>query len=689
MDRRDRAGTSQYLLGANSGVSSWSALLGSMGFYGGEILDYKPLDILASFKDGTKTNTENPEKDAVGSVFESMSSLGSEMMKRIPFQHLLDQDIAQLLGSDFLDSDHPADEEGSSGVSLDKSSNEPVHSGDHAKAKAEPEIATQKSSKGAAGSGNLKEPVASDRSVYSVESTKALKSAKKQPATHKHKPERQEQKQDKPEQHIQKQERNSGRQSGQGPAGPGADDSIKSSQRAASVSPPLRTRSPRLSGSFKESDRPKVHHLTRIPTAAAAKLSNHQTTGNIGRDFGSKIFGFVQDSQLLRNMDSISGGLLGSAVATVAALAFTAEATAGVIKNNMPDSVTDFTDEVRESFDHAMRVQDSSDAEGSNKKAWGVRDAISKIMEDDEGDNIASTQTHATSPSVSSDTSAHKASTSVPPPTPSKTTAATTTGTIRVPLPSGGPKTPASNTTAGSKPHPAEVIARHTGPVVPRVVEIDEGFVLTSEAEEKGANSRSSSGRAPKAKETLSQNDKSLSEELASAMETGQKVSYADVAATGAGAAPSAHTEHEHEDYYLEDVEDSGEEADNDEEGAGGDVEEEDDGEDTDTFVVAKDAAGHIADRAGLQEHRPPPPAKGSSLTELKLGHSYDELVRSISNISTSSSTTGGSIADDELPPTHSTTASSVQVQEMTVDSHGNKVPVSEARRDSGYDLLL
>lgn len=132
------AGASQYLLGTNRGVSSWSALLGSMGFRGGEILDYKPLDIvgklvhspnpptrviyatmpwaqnlyafchsyyLASFKDGTKTNTENSEKDTVGSVFESMSTLGSEMMKRIPYQHILDQDIAQLLGSDFLDSD--------------------------------------------------------------------------------------------------------------------------------------------------------------------------------------------------------------------------------------------------------------------------------------------------------------------------------------------------------------------------------------------------------------------------------------------------------------------------------------------------------------------------------------------------------------------------------------------------------
>jgi hypothetical protein len=60
--------------------------------------------------EGTKTSSKNLENENSGaeessSVVESMSALGSEMMKRLPFQHILDQDIAQLLGSDFLDSD--------------------------------------------------------------------------------------------------------------------------------------------------------------------------------------------------------------------------------------------------------------------------------------------------------------------------------------------------------------------------------------------------------------------------------------------------------------------------------------------------------------------------------------------------------------------------------------------------------
>ncbi|KAF9151744.1 hypothetical protein BG015_006264 [Linnemannia schmuckeri] len=671
------AGASQYLLGNNSGVSSWSALLGSMGFFGGETLDYKPLDILASLKDDTKTSPETSEKDAVGSVLESMSALGGEVMKRIPYQDILDQDIAQLLGSDFLDSDDPTDEEGGpSGVSLDKSLNESVDSADHIKSQTATEIATHKSNKDTTKSDKLEDSVTSDRNIDSVESIKAPTSAKVESAIQGQK---KEQEQGKQEHHVQKQEKNSGRQSGQGPAGPGADESIKLPQRVASIPPPLRTRTPRPSSSFKESGRSKVYYPTRVSPAAAKPTTIHhqQSSGNIGRDFGSKIFGFVQDSQLLKNMDSISGGLLGSAVATVVALASTAEATAGVIKNNLPDSVTDFTDELRESFDHAMRVQDS-DAGASNKKSWGVRDAISKIMQDDEdNDNIASTQT----PIASSATSVHSVSAASATTAPSKAAAATTS-TARAPLHSGGFKAPASTPAAGFKPYPAKVIsARHTEPVAARIVDIDRGTVMSS-AKEEETKSRSSSGGAPVSEEALTQIDKSLSEKFTP---SAKGITYADVVAAGA-----AHSEHEGEDYYLEDVEDSGEEADDDEKGEG------EDEDDTDTFVLAEagDDQEPISARTPLQEHELSsllPTKNPAGIKESVLVHPREELVRSISSISSSS--TGGSIADDELPPTLSTTKSSDtlnKVQEMTVDSHGNKVPVSsEARRDSGYDLLL
>lgn len=211
---------------------------------------------------------------------------------------------------------------------------QPISSVDHTKAKAESDIP-------AAGSDNPKEPGASSPSVDSVKSIKTPESpAKVKPSNQSPKQERE---QNEPEQHIHKQEKNSGHQSGRGPAGPDANDTIKllqqKQQRVPSIpSIPLRTRTPRHSGSFQDSDRPKVqHHTTRASVATAG--SGAKAVGNVGRDLGSKIFGFVQDSQLLKNMDSISGGLLGSTVATVVALASTAEATAGVIKNNLPDSV--------------------------------------------------------------------------------------------------------------------------------------------------------------------------------------------------------------------------------------------------------------------------------------------------------------------------------------------------------------
>ncbi|KAG0374223.1 hypothetical protein BGX24_010666 [Mortierella sp. AD032] len=658
---------SQYLLGNDSGISSWSAILGSMGFLGGEALDYKPLDILASFSEGpmTTTTTANPihvdqDTTALGSVFESMSTLGSEMMKHIPYQHLLDQDIAQLLGSDFLDSDNPG-EEGESADKSEKDVSEPLVSADHSKA--------TYASVGTHGSNAL--PTAFVGSAKVVPPTTATKSSSKNQERE-------------PEHHIQhQQESTGGHQSGKGPAGPG-DDYLKT--RVPSIpAPPLRTRTPRQSGSFRESDRPKVHPTPNLTTAASvtvkpAAVVMQQPTGNIGRDMGSKIFGFVQESQLLKNMDSLSGGLLGSAVATVVALASSAEATAGVIKNNLPDSVTDFTDELRQSFDHAMRVQQDEGIDAANKqKSWGVRDAISKIMQDDD-DHVVTTAAAATSSSQAK----HAPTTAL-------------ASTVRVPLSSGTTTAPASSKpiskSAAPKDHPAEDIsARPTGPVAPRVVDANEQSELSSDdnSDKFQSISRPSSGGA------------TLSKELASAMASFQEPSSSAAAAATGGegevvvVAPSAHTEHEDEDYYLEDVQDSGEEADDDEkeEADGGDEDEDDEDDDEDgrdgAFVLAKDAmegtqtSGSIASRTRLQEE----------LDESEtIVHPHDEAAENAGSVSSS----GGSIADDELPPTLSTSTSSdtlskipVVHQEMTVDDRGNKVPVStEARRDSGFDLLL
>ncbi|KAF9130912.1 hypothetical protein BGW39_002502 [Mortierella sp. 14UC] len=637
-----------------------------MGFLGGETLDYKPLDILASLSEDSKTTTTTSSSSsaaepnnvdhnstALGSVFESMSALGSEMMKHIPYQHLLDQDIAQLLGSDFLDSDNPSDEEDPSSK-LDKSAEERMDSSYHSKVIAAPKMPTYASI--------VATPTGAAKAIPPTADTAPKSSTQN--------------KDQEPVHHIQKQEENIGRQSGKGPAGPG-DDALKA--RVPSIPPPppppLRTRTPHPSGSFRESDRPKVpsnptaSSVTVKPANPAANV-HQQASRNVGRDIGSKIFGFVQESQLLKNMDSLSGGLLGSAVATVAALASSAEATAGVIKNNLPDSVTDFTDELRQSFDHAMRVQEA-EHEAAKQKSWGVRDAIAKIMQDDD-DHVS-----AAAPSE-----------------PVATPAATATTAVRVPLPSATTTAPTSSkSAAANKQHPAEDISAHpTGPVAPRNIDADQQSELSSASGDDDDNAqhfpRASSGEAPMTEEVLAETDTPLSKELASAMETSQVTpSSLSNAVVGEAIAPSARTEHEDEDYYLEDLEDSGEEADKDSDGDGDN--DEDDANDGDgAFVLAEGVPQTdrmeepISSHIHLDEEGPKTTV-----------HPHDEMEEGENSGSDSSS--GGSIADDELPPMLSTSTSSdtlsrIPVQEMTVDEHGNKVPVSsEARRDSGFDLLV
>ncbi|KAK3823509.1 MAG: hypothetical protein J3Q66DRAFT_332059 [Benniella sp.] len=57
------------------------------------------------------------------------------------------------------------------------------------------------------------------------------------------------------------------------------------------------------------------------------------------RSIGFKMIDWTKGNQILRDMDAISGGLLGTACSTVAALASTAKVTAGYIKKCLPDSI--------------------------------------------------------------------------------------------------------------------------------------------------------------------------------------------------------------------------------------------------------------------------------------------------------------------------------------------------------------
>ncbi|KAG0036468.1 hypothetical protein BGZ82_004156 [Podila clonocystis] len=137
-----------------------------------------------------------------------------------------------------------------------------------------------------------------------------------------------------------------------GPAGPGSE-------------PQLRARIPRPR-SFKEADRHR--HQPHIPSssfASSSSTSSRQRQGGFGNvvdqghgdqheSIAAKIMNFAQGNSVMKNLDGISGGVLGATLAIVAALTNTAEAATTSLKENIPNSVSDFVNELQESFDEAM-----------------------------------------------------------------------------------------------------------------------------------------------------------------------------------------------------------------------------------------------------------------------------------------------------------------------------------------------
>ncbi|KAI1317552.1 hypothetical protein EDD11_008246 [Mortierella claussenii] len=156
-------------------------------------------------------------------------------------------------------------------------------------------------------------------------------------------------------------------------------------QAATRSSKPMRTRTiqPTYSSSFKEG-----RAGVAAPATATTNIQGHQ-------DLGSKIMGFAQDSQVVKDMDSLTDGLFGITVFTLAALASGAEAAVGMINDSLPNSVTDFAKELKESLDvHAAQTRSESDGQ-----TWGIRQAISQILEEDD-------KVHSTFKAASNESSA-------------------------------------------------------------------------------------------------------------------------------------------------------------------------------------------------------------------------------------------------------------------------------------------
>ncbi|ORZ28863.1 hypothetical protein BCR41DRAFT_344197, partial [Lobosporangium transversale] len=89
--------------GNSSEKRSWGTMLGSTGFYGGEILNYKRIDIYAALKeaenDMPKTKKETYREDiSWGSRLGAMGFMGAESsLDFVAHEHLADKDLGKLL----------------------------------------------------------------------------------------------------------------------------------------------------------------------------------------------------------------------------------------------------------------------------------------------------------------------------------------------------------------------------------------------------------------------------------------------------------------------------------------------------------------------------------------------------------------------------------------------------------------
>ncbi|KAF9981562.1 hypothetical protein BGZ75_007089 [Mortierella antarctica] len=162
---------------------------------------------------------------------------------------------------------------------------------------------------------------------------------------------------------------------GAGPAGPGAESSVSPSV------PLLRTRVPRAYR-FKEADRHR--HQPHISSRANKKdlFGRHPIESQVdGRDrpvsppnsLAFKIMDFAQRNPVMKNLDAISGGVLGTTMATLAAGTAIAESLTNAWKGDFTSALDDLAGNLKNSFDQAM-AEDGLEGSGIDQdNNWDLR----------------------------------------------------------------------------------------------------------------------------------------------------------------------------------------------------------------------------------------------------------------------------------------------------------------------------
>ncbi|CAO3565925.1 unnamed protein product [Mortierella alpina] len=570
---------SSHTRGDNYNLSSWGAILGSTGFYGGETMNYKPIDIYAAMKGATlRRDNDQLENNSVGSLVGAKGFYGGETMEHASFKNIAAKGLGNLIHGHVESVQSAAAE--TSGSQADHAVISPTTKTSKKARRAE---------KAAAAKGALNSKVEPERQMGVPEPTVLQPQASAPSLSNEKSNVPSYAAVASPVATATREADTTTVHGHQGDFEP-VQDVSDTQPRTAVKSKPLRTRTQPPSTTHL-----KLSEPSRTP-AAVYHAHQHQDHNTAGRDLGSRILGFVHGSELLRNMDAFSGGVLGSAVATVAALASTAESTASLIKDNLPDSVTDFTEELKESFDHAMRTGGLEGqgilGQSDEGESWGIRQAISHIIQDDDDRAVAAAVAEAPRKKSFAEVAA-MAGTQVP---------------------------------ASSSHH------------------VDDSSVGLADQTLRKAS-----------------------------------ISYADKVkshATGTGGETevhsesrrkSVHNERENEDYFLED--DSGDDADDDNDG-------EDDEDDDDENV--DDGSRHTHPAVHADTALPSSDAHGH--------HRHHQHQRVHPHDAPHTETKFRGAAEKN---SSSTREADRKTQEFTVDQHGNKVPVADVRRDSGFDLLV
>lgn len=118
-----------------------------------------------------------------------------------------------------------------------------------------------------------------------------------------------------------------GRASRSGPAGPGSSSTSNSTAKIRIPRP----------YSVKEADRHR-HQPHKSFREIERESAPHQHQAS-QISFAAKMMDFAQENPVMKSLDGISGGVLGAVMATVAAIANTAEAATTSLKENIPSSV--------------------------------------------------------------------------------------------------------------------------------------------------------------------------------------------------------------------------------------------------------------------------------------------------------------------------------------------------------------